>query len=197
MIPYRIVSIAILIALSLVNPAKAQTENVQKQSTIKIDNFGRMDDHYYRGAQPQNRDYKDLAALGIKTVISLTRHDTDPNEKTMVENAHMKYYQIPMDSHVPPTPTEVAEFLQIVNASANQPVYVHCVAGKHRTGVMTAIYRLSHGWTADEAYKEMKQYKFGIALFHSQLKSFVYDYYRNLAPIHTATKPIAAGETAH
>ena len=30
--------------------------------------------------------------------------------------------------------------LQIVNDPAQQPVFVHCVGGKHRTGVMTAAY---------------------------------------------------------
>jgi hypothetical protein len=27
-----------------------------------------MDDRFYRGAQPDKKDYKDLAALGIKTI---------------------------------------------------------------------------------------------------------------------------------
>ena len=34
-------------------------------------------------------------------------------------------------------------FLKIVNDPKNQPVYVHCVGGRHRTGVMTAIYRMT------------------------------------------------------
>ncbi len=41
---------------------------------IHIDNFGRVDDTYYRGAQPDGRDYDDLAALGVKTVIDLTQN---------------------------------------------------------------------------------------------------------------------------
>jgi tyrosine-protein phosphatase SIW14 len=175
-------TIAILITVSLVT--QAQTQTPPKQPRIKIENFGRIDDHYYRGSQPKNSDYQDLATLGIKSVISLTSDDTDPNEKTMVEKTGMKHYHIPMDSKIPPTPSQLAEFLRIVNDRDNQPVYVHCVAGKHRTGVMTAAYRLSHyGWTAEQAYKEMKQYKFGLALFHPKLKNFIYDYYKKLAPI--------------
>ncbi len=195
----RALAIAILTAVSLASLAKGQTESIQKQSAIKIDNFGRIDDHYYRGAQPENRDYEDLAALGIMTVISLTSQDSDPGEKALVEKADMKYYQIPMDSHIPPTPAELAEFLEIVNDPASQPVFVHCAAGKHRTGVMTAIYRLTqHGWTADQAYKEMKQYKFGLGLFHPKLKSFVYDYYKKLSL--TTIEPeqaVAAGEATN
>ena len=36
--------------------------------TVKIKNFGQMDDRFYRGAQPDKKDYKDLAALGIKKI---------------------------------------------------------------------------------------------------------------------------------
>ena len=178
---YPTVVIAILTVALLVNPTKAQTENVSKQTKIKIENFGRIDDHYYRGAQPRNHDYQDLAAFGIRSVITLTSDDTDPNEKVLVEKTGMRFYQIPLNSKIPPTPSELAEFLRIVSDRDNQPVYVHCAAGKHRTGVMTAAYRLSHyGWTAEKAYNVMKQYKFGLALFHPKLKSFVYDYYQEL-----------------
>jgi tyrosine-protein phosphatase SIW14 len=196
---YPALTIAILITVSTVNPVQAQTEPPSKQTTIKIENFGRIDDHYYRGAQPKNRDYQDLAVLGIKSVITLTSEDTDPHEKVMVEKTGMKYYQVPMDSKIPPTAAELAEFLGIVNDRDNQPVYVHCAAGKHRTGVMTAAYRLSHyGWTADQAYNEMKQYKFGLALFHPKLKSFVYDYYQKLTRATKALDPaIAAAQVSN
>src|SRR5258706_1456684 len=38
---------------------------------IKIKNFGQMDEHFYRGAQPKPDDYRALATLGIKTIIDL------------------------------------------------------------------------------------------------------------------------------
>ena len=88
----------------------------------------------------------------------------------------MKYVQIPMTTHQPPTPAQLAQFLEVVNDPANQPVYVHCVGGRHRTGVMTALYRMTQdGWTSDQAFKEMKQYKFGADFLHPEFKAFVYD----------------------
>ena len=89
---------------------------------MKIQTFGKIDEQYFRGARPKNKDYEDLAALGIKTVITLTSTDTDPNEKVMVEKAGMKYYQIPMDSHTPPTDSQLAEFLSLVNDPESYPV---------------------------------------------------------------------------
>ena len=47
-----------------------------------IDNFGRVDAHLYRGAQPEGRDFADLKALGVKTIVNLTSDDADPHERT-------------------------------------------------------------------------------------------------------------------
>ncbi|HEV8394585.1 MAG TPA: tyrosine-protein phosphatase [Vicinamibacterales bacterium] len=144
---------------------------------IHIDNFGRISATYYRGAQPDGRDYKDLAALGVKTVINLTSDDALAEEPGMVAEAGMKYVALPMTTRVPPTQEQLAQFLKIVNDPASQPVFVHCVGGKHRTGVMTAVYRMTqHSWTADQAFNEMKHFKFGASMLHPEFKKFVYSY---------------------
>jgi protein tyrosine phosphatase (PTP) superfamily phosphohydrolase (DUF442 family) len=144
---------------------------------IRIDNFGRISDTYYRGAQPEGDDYAALAALGVKTVINLTSDDALAEEPGMVAGAGMKYVAIPMTTRVAPTTEQLTHFLAIVNDPANQPVYVHCVGGKHRTGVMTAVYRMTQdAWTPDKAFGEMKQYKFGADFLHPEFKKFVYGY---------------------
>jgi tyrosine-protein phosphatase SIW14 len=142
-----------------------------------IDNFGRISATYFRGAQPEGRDYADLAALGVKTVINLTSFDAMADEPSLVEAAGMKYVAIPMTTRVTPTPEQLATFLGIVNDPANQPVFVHCVGGKHRTGVMTAVYRMTQdAWTAEQAFREMKQFKYGADFLHPEFKRFVYGY---------------------
>jgi uncharacterized protein (TIGR01244 family) len=150
-------------------------------STIDIDNFGRVDEHLYRGEQPDARDYADLAALGIKTVIDLQADGDNLDEARLVEAAGMTFVRIPMTTHVPPTPEQLAQFLAIVIDPARLPVYVHCKGGKHRTGVMSAVYRMERdGWTADQAFQEMKRYKFGWDFLHPEFKRFVYAYVRGL-----------------
>jgi protein tyrosine phosphatase (PTP) superfamily phosphohydrolase (DUF442 family) len=64
-------------------------------------------------------------------MINLTSDDADPREQTMAEQAGMNYFQIPMTTHEPPTSAQLAGFLKIVNDPASQPVYVHCVGGRH------------------------------------------------------------------
>ena len=166
---------ATFIALSTMGAA-AQTGVDGQSSNIGIDNFGRINANYFRGAQPVGRDYADLAALGVKTVIDLTS-DGEAREAEMVKSAGMKFYRIPMTTHVSPTDEQVAQFLKLVNDPVNQPVFVHCQGGRHRTGVMTAVYRMTaNGWAADQAFAEMKSYRFGVDFLHSEFKSFVFAY---------------------
>ena len=194
---------ALLLALSLASPVAARSGDTRSTvgsvttATVRIDNFGRVNQSYYRGAQPEGRDYADLAALGIKTVINLTSDDAQTNEESMVEQAKMTYVEIPMTTHEPPTAAQLAKFMKIVNDPSNQPVYVHCVGGRHRTGVMTAAYRMTQdGWTADRAFGEMKQYKFGADFLHPEFKKFVYAYH--VEPAKPAASPVivAAIKTA-
>ncbi|HEY2962227.1 MAG TPA: tyrosine-protein phosphatase, partial [Pyrinomonadaceae bacterium] len=66
-----------------------------QQADIKIKNFGQMDDRFYRGAQPKEEDYKQLAAIGIKTIIDL-REDPTNYEKRDAEALGIRYVNIPM-----------------------------------------------------------------------------------------------------
>ncbi|MGE5359968.1 MAG: fused DSP-PTPase phosphatase/NAD kinase-like protein [Bacteroidales bacterium] len=200
----------VLISLALPAYAAAQiapaagngTTNQVALSAIRIDNFGRVDATYYRGAQPRGKDYADLAALGVRTVIDLTK-DGDPAEAGMAERAGMKFFRIPMTTRETPSADAVSRFLQIVNDPANQPVYVHCQGGRHRTGVMTAVYRMTDdGWTADQAFAEMKRYKFGADFLHPEFKQFVYGFRPVIARadglragIGNAAKPSGANAT--
>jgi len=175
----RICAAMLLILLSISGRVSAKSNAAANFSRIRIDNFGRINDNYYRGAQPEARDYADLAAGGIKTVIDLTRDGRD-EERELVESAGMNFYRIPLTTTDRPSDAAVAQFLKLADDPANQPVYVHCQGGRHRTGVMTAVYRMMHdGWTADQAYVEMKQFRFEGLLSHPVLKNFVYDYYAN------------------
>ena len=181
--PAHIYTTALVLSLSLSLPAAvhpafaARPGDAVAIQSIHIDNFGRVAPTYYRGAQPKGRDYADLAALGVRSVINLTSDDAAADEKGLAEGAGLTYFQIPMTTREAPTAAQLAEFLRIVNDPANQPVYVHCVGGRHRTGVMTAAYRITHdGWTAAQAFKEMKQYKFGADFLHPEFKQFVYGY---------------------
>lgn len=168
----RLVGLAILVTVSLAPSADAQ--HLLRPTTL-IDNFAEVNPGYFRGGQPEGRDYADLAAMGVKTVINLIGDsDLDRSEPAMVEQHGMRYVHIPMSTRKPPTAQQLETFLAVVNDAASQPVYVHCVGGRHRTGVMTAVYRMTNdGMSGDEAFTEMKKFKYGPDFLHPEFKQFV------------------------
>lgn len=169
----RATTVVVCLLTTLTVASSAQRD----ASKIRIKNFGCINENFYRGAQPRERDYTDLAAAGVKTVIDL-QQDGEAREQQLVEAAGMKFYRIGLSDSSWPSPGKSAQFLKLVNDPANQPVFIHCHGGKHRAGAMTAIYRMTHdGWTADRAYAEMKQYDFESGIGHGALKAYVYDYY--------------------
>jgi len=156
--------------------AQEQAAPAANAANIRIKNFGQMDDRFYRGAQPGKQDYKDLAALGIKTVIDL-REDPEPYEKPLVEAQGMKYVNIPMMGKKYPTVEATDAFLKTINDPATGKFFVHCAGGRHRTGAMGAVYRVQfYDWDFDQVYQEMKHYDFYTRFGHQAFKDFVEDY---------------------
>src|SRR6266536_6157412 len=90
--PSGLAALALILTLSAISFAKGHEGNF---ANIRIKNFGQMDERFYRGAQPKEQDYKDLAGLGIKTVVDL-RDDPESYEKREVEALGMRYINIPM-----------------------------------------------------------------------------------------------------
>jgi len=176
----RVLAASVCAALLSV-PAIAQTPAgistaATAGSRIRIGNFGKINDNYFRGAQPKTNDYRDLAALGVRTVIDL-QADGPSNEAGYVKAAGMNFVRIGMTTTKAPTSAQVEQFLKIVSDPANQPVFVHCAGGRHRTGTMTALYRMTYdGWNASQAYTEMKRFNFEGFPDHPVLRNYVYAY---------------------
>ena len=164
---------ALVSAVVLAGPAIAQSP----ATNIRINNFGKVNDNYFRGSQPKGADYAALAALGVKTVIDL-QEGGPSNEGGYVKAAGMQFFRIGMKTTKAPTDAQVQQFFEIVTNPANQPVYVHCAGGRHRTGTMTALYRMTYdGWNAAQAYNEMRQYRFEGFPDHPVLRNYVYAYH--------------------
>src|SRR5947208_12676041 len=107
--------VAVLLAVAA--SASAEKSSNPNLSRVRIDNFGQINDNYYRGAQPGASDYSDLAAIGVKTVIDLTR-DGRSDEQGLVEHAGMKFYRIPLTTSERPSQSAVTQFLKLVNDPA-------------------------------------------------------------------------------
>jgi protein tyrosine/serine phosphatase len=157
----------------------AKTHSDAKFSQIKISNFGQMDERFYRGARPGEKDFAALKGLGIHTIIDLT--DNTEKEKGYVEAQGMKYVNIAIPDKHDPSDEQIADFLKVVNDPETGKFYVHCAGGRHRTGVMGAIYRFNnYHWSYDQAYQEMLDFDFYTSNGHGGQKKFVEAYAQRL-----------------
>jgi protein tyrosine phosphatase (PTP) superfamily phosphohydrolase (DUF442 family) len=182
---YQIFQFVMVMALAclMIVPAFAKKDRkhnaTRGNAAVTINNFGQVNDHIYRGGQPKDVEFRQLAVLGIKTVLDL-RGDAELDSKTEAEQAGLQYINLPLEPKRYPRADAATRFLEIVNDQANWPVFVHCAGGRHRTGAMVAVYRMEMDhWTVDEAYKEMKRYDFYTFGGHGCFKEYVYDFSRN------------------
>ena len=175
--PTLIATLTLIFSLSAVAFAKT---NKSSFPNIKIDNFGQMDERFYRGGRPKSEQFKNLAALGIKTVIDLTDNSREREEPAVIA-AGMRYVNIAIVDKTSPSTAQINEFLKVVNDPTTGKFYVHCAGGRHRTGVMGAIYRFNHDhWNYDQAYAEMKQYDFYTSNGHGKQLDFVQSYWQQI-----------------
>jgi tyrosine-protein phosphatase SIW14 len=163
--------VALIVAFSFASAQEVTMPNIR--------NFGKVNDGYYRGAQPLQSQVEKLKAMGVKTIIDL-RRDFNPRERQWAKEQGLKYFNLPLKSHQRATTAQTDYFLRLVNDPLNVPVFVHCRGGQHRTGAMTAVYRITHdGWSAEQAFVEMKEYGFDDTSQggpQSQ-KNFVFEFY--------------------
>jgi len=180
------ITAAFALILAIAGGVLAKTHSDPAFSSIKIRNFGKMDNRFYRGAQPNEQDYKDLKALGVKTVIDLQDNPTS-YEKRDVEALGMRYVNIPMSDSSYPKEESINAFLKLVNDPSTGTFFAHCAGGRHRTGVVGAIYRFTvNHWSYDQAYAEMKDYDFYTRWGHGDLQKYVQDYAQRMLTNATA-----------
>ncbi len=142
----------------------------------RIPRFAEIRPGLARGGDPSESGLTYLRQRGYKTIVSFL---ADQSESAFVVRSGMKYIHIPIRSgpFSCPTPSDeqVRQFLSAVTDTTLYPMFIHCHAGKDRTGAMSAIYRMEAcGWTNDEAVEEMKA--FGFAGRYKKLFNFVQTY---------------------
>ena len=118
-----------------------------------LHNYRRWDDRIGQGAQPQGDvAFKNLAALGYKTVLSV---DGARPAIELAEKHGLGYVHVPI-GYDGVTREQAASISAAVERS-DGPIYVHCHHGRHRgpAGVMAAR-RLLDGLGAEQAVADMK-----------------------------------------
>jgi hypothetical protein len=130
----------------------------QKLSLEGVPVFAQVTPTLYRGAQPTEEGFRNLAEMGVKIVVDQT--GSRKREQEQVTKLGMQYVAIPW--HCPlPEDTVFARFLTLLRGNPDTKVFVHCLTGQDRTGMQIAAYRMAEqGWSAEEARQEMEAFGF-------------------------------------
>lgn len=168
----RAISVAVMLLVATTSvPSRTAKEEV-------LPNFHKVNDQLYRGAQPGQGGMKEIAALGIKTVINLRgADDRTRDEEIEASTAGLRYFSVPLPGFRRPKDEQVERVLALIRDSHNWPVFVHCHHGEDRTGIIIAVYRMSHdGWSVAQAKKEAKRH--GMSRFQFGMKDYISDFYK-------------------
>lgn len=123
-----------------------------------------VDVNIWRGARPRPRDFVMLKNMGIQVVLNLESgmyekwHRDEGRELGLCLMSGMENPRLLMSDFFPPTWDELLASKLVLRSG--KKVYVHCLHGVDRTGVVIADYRVRvENWPVDRAIEEM--YKFG------------------------------------
>jgi protein tyrosine/serine phosphatase len=123
-----------------------------------IDRLLEVSPGLYRGGRPDIPEGMDqLTTLGVKTILDFEDSSgAIRDEQAAAQQRGITFHSFEMNAFKTPHDDAVNEALDIMADPAAQPVFVHCKAGRDRTGMMVGLYRvLKEGWDPAKAWQEM------------------------------------------
>jgi protein-tyrosine phosphatase len=136
--------------------------------------FTQIDEHVFGGSKPtKDADFEYLRSRGIKCILEAKfLPGLTVRERKTATRYGMRFVSVPMNaSPFPPMQRHVDEALRIMRTQ--QPVYIHCVLGRDRTGLLAGLYRIYfEGFSPEAAYRLMKKDGFRDVFFLYGLKNY-------------------------
>ncbi len=160
---------------------------------------------FYRSGQMSATGFREtIDRFKIKTVVNLQHENPDPHlpdkwlgkpvvhEKELCEQLNVRYVLLtpdilPVPNDLKSEPPAVTDFLKLLDDESAYPILIHCKAGLHRTGRLTAIYRMDkQGWEVGDALRELRANGYGFTAA-SESDDFVIQFLQNFKPRRTRT----------
>ena len=198
------VAVGVLVVGPPVARFRAQYAHVKRLREVTPGRF------YRSGTMTEAGFRETLDRYHIRTVINLQHEDPDPRlrrhwlgkpgaaESELCRELGVRYVLLtpdvlPQPNDLKSRPPAVTDFLKILDDESAYPVLLHCKAGLHRTGRLTAVYRIEYeGWDTGSALRELRAngYGYGVASEADDfIVQFVQNYQRRPRPVGTGDRP--------
>lgn len=150
-IPLLVLLIGSASCAHLHNTQSAQSADTYKGVSSRV---VKVCEGIYRG--PRLGDLNELKSLKVRTILNLENNtEAVGQEETVAKELGIEIIKIPMSEIARPRPADLKKAVEVLNDPKLQPVYVHCLHGRDRTGLVVAAYRILHdGWSLEQAYRE-------------------------------------------
>lgn len=175
--PWLVKSLGCLLAVGIVAPAVvAYRTQYDSHKRLRAVAPGKL----YRSGQMTVEGFTDaVERYGIKTIVNVQDELPDPpiqkstfdrgvvGEQELCRRLGVRYVHLAPDlrsdrNNPEATPEVITQWLAVIDDPANYPILLHCRAGLHRTGVLSAVYRMEYeGWDHASAAEELRANGFG------------------------------------
>ncbi|HWG14255.1 MAG TPA: hypothetical protein VG268_13365 [Streptosporangiaceae bacterium] len=129
-----------------------------------------------RGERPSVAKLRDLAAQGFRRTVNLCAETVGGDTPLILRaglTGTLQTVHIPIVDMHDPAMAQVVQLLDLLTAPAAPRTYLHCEAGKCRTGVMVACYRMAvMGWNESDAFTEAKNFGCSVPLQRAFIEQF-------------------------
>ena len=129
-----------------------------------------------RGERPSLAKLRDLAGQGYRRTVNLCAESVGGDTPLIARaglTGALETVHVPIVDMHDPTTAQVVQVLDLLTAPGAPRTYLHCEAGKCRTGVMVACYRMAvMGWDENDAFTEAENFGCVVPLQRAYIEKF-------------------------
>lgn len=168
----RTLSTVTIVLILLCTTASAQDAN----NNAELPRFQQVSEKLFRSGQPRDGGLIRLRELGINTIINLRGASAQTRaEEAEARALGLNYFNVALPNWGRPQETRVARILELIAAPESGKVLIHCKEGVDRTGMIVAIYRMTHeDWSSNQALAEAERN--GMRKTQFWMRDYIEDY---------------------
>ncbi|CAJ2511969.1 Uu.00g075940.m01.CDS01 [Anthostomella pinea] len=119
-------------------------------------NFGTVLQGLYRSSYPEAEHYSFIQGLKLKTIVTLVSKEMPDGFQQFMDANGITHKIFDMGgTKKEKIPVELMQsIIKVVTDKENYPMLIHCNQGKHRTGCVVGVIRMTNSWDTKRVLEE-------------------------------------------